>query len=291
MRYKGVFNSVLLGAMILAFCASSFSEGKIVDSKWAASPAKIDAASEEWDSNTLSSQKKVNVDCAFMNDAENLYVLFVFKDPKFLSSIKMTGMTIWFNSKLRKDKDFGLRFIDKKITADQYISMLEEKMGAVPEAKKAQIRSIPNYMFYDYELINKISKSPSKFSEAQDPNIPMFRYSMQQKTVVYEFSIPLKRLAELSAEIGANPGENIQVCFEWGGTTKEVKGALAGQISSESTRATADSATRNLTEERERTSGEILGDLEYDRSELAAMRKRIPKKYSFWVELKLAQNQ
>jgi hypothetical protein len=290
MRKELNLNIFLLGFIVLALCASSFSKDIIVESKWVASPMKIDGLNNDWDNNALNSEGKIDVDYAFMNDAGNLYILFIFKNPKFLSSIGMTGMTIWFDSEANKKKDYGIRFIGKQISADQYISMLEEKMGAVPEAKKAQIRTNPRYNFYDYELINKISKSPSKFSEAQDPIIPAFRNSIQQKTVIYEFLIPLKRLAELSKEIGANPGKAVQVCFEWGGATKELERAAAGQISSQATRATGESGMGGLKSERDTSAEKVLGDVESG-SELAAMRKRIPQQYSFWVEVKLAQNQ
>ena len=290
MRYKKKFKNFLLGFMILALCMSGFAEDKIVDSQWAAAPVKIDGLNNDWDSQALNSEKKVNVDYAFLNDTENLYVLIVFKDPKFLSSIRLTGMTIWFNSEVNKKKDFGIRFINRPISADEYIAMLEEKTGAVSEAQKAQIRANPRYMFYDHELINKTSKeAPSKFSETQDLKIPLFRNSSQEKTAVYEFSVPLNRLAELSAEIGADPGRTIQVCFEWGGATKGMKDAVAAQIGSEGARATTEGATGSLTAERGQRGG--LSDVEDETEDLAAMRKRLPKQYSFWVEVKLAQNQ
>jgi hypothetical protein len=287
MRDKPNLKYFLLGLMILTLWTLSFSKEKIVESKWTSSPMKIDGLNNEWDNNALNSEGKTDVDYAFMNDEENLYILFIFKNPKFLSSIRMTGMTIWFNSEVNKKKDYGIRFIGKLISADEYISMLEKKMGTVPDATKNQIRANQRYQFYDCERINKISKSLFKFSEAQDPKIPLFRNSSQQKTIVYEFLIPLKRLAEISTEIGADPGKTVQVCFEWGGATKEMKEALAGQISDRATRATAERPV-GLTEERD--TGEGVGDVEHDRSQLAAMRKRIPQQYSFWVEVKLAQN-
>jgi hypothetical protein len=277
-------------AMILALCAPGFSEDQIVASQWAAAPVKIDGQPGDWDTQALNSDKKTNVDYAFRNDAQNLYVLVVFKDPRFLSSINLTGMTIWFDSGMNKKKDFAITFINRPISADQYIAMLEEKKGPLSEDQKAQVRTNERYMYYDHELTNKKSKeAPAKFSEKQDPKIPVFRNSAQEKTAVYEFIVPLNRLAELSAEIGADPGKTIQVCFEWGGATRRMKEAVAAQIGSEGARAKTEGATGELTTERD--SGGSLGGLESQSESLAAMRRRLPKQYSFWATVSLAQGQ
>jgi hypothetical protein len=199
-------------------------------------------------------------------------------------------MTIWFNPETQKKKDYGLRFMSWPISADRYIAILEEKAGAVSEAQKAQIRTNERYMYYDHELINKKSEeAPAKFKETQGFTVPVYRNSVQEKTVVYEFSIPLKRLADISADIGADPGSTIQVCFEWGGATKAMKEAAAAQIGAEGTRSRPEGATGGLTDERGGGGG--LGDLESQSESLAAMRRRIPKLYSFWAKVQLAPSQ
>jgi hypothetical protein len=290
MRYREKLSLFVLGFAILSFCIAGFSEDKVVPSQWAAAPVKIDGQNADWDSQALNVENKFGTDYAFRNDAENLYVLFIFKDPRYLTSISVTGMTIWFNPEKQKKKDFGIRFMSRPISADQYIAMLEEKAGPISDAQKAQIRTNERYMHYDHELINKKSKeAPAKFKEKQDFQVPVYRNSVQEKTVIYEFSIPLQRLAELAAEIGADPGKTIQVCFEWGGATQRMKEAAAAQIGSESTRAGGEGATGSLTAER--GSRENLGDVEYETEDLASMRRKIPKQYSFWAAVNLAQNQ
>jgi hypothetical protein len=284
MRNEKILRPLVGGFIILALCLPGFSEDKIVTSHWAAAPLKIDGQDSDWDTQALNSEKKVGVDYAFGNDAETLYIMAVFRDPKFLSSISLTGMTIWFNPETHKKKDVGIRFIAKAISADQYIAMLEEKAGAVPEAQKAQIRTNQRYMFYDHELIDKTSKAtPAKFIETAEFKIPVFRNAAQEKTVVFEFLIPLQRLAELSPAIGADPGRTIQVCFEWGGATQGLKEAVAAQIGSEGARSRSEAATGELTEERDFADSGGEG--------LAAMRRRLPKQYSFWAKVKLAQGQ
>ena len=282
MKQKEVLNNLFLVFMIFALCVPSIAKDKIVKSEWTANPVKIDGSNNDWDSSALIAQKKVDVDYAFMNDAENLYILFIFKDPKYLSSINMTGMTVWFYTKGMKKKSCGLKFIKKKISADDYISILEKEKGPAPEAKKEEIRANPSYVLYGHEMI---SKEPS---EGLKLTGPAFRNKRQQGTFIYEFSIPLEKLAELSSEIGAEPGKSIHVGFEWGGMDAEIKKALAARIGSGTVQA-QDQKAGGLTSER-RGSGSGLGDVENSRSRLEQMRRMQPKKHSFWVSLKLAQS-
>lgn len=280
MKQKEVLNNLFLVFMILALCVPSIAKDKIVKSEWTASPVKIDGSNNDWDSSALIAQKKVDVDYAFMNDAENLYILFIFKNSKYLSSISMTGMKILFSPEGKKVKDYGIRFIVKKISADDYIALLEKERGPAPEAKKEQIRANPAYVLYGHEMI---SKEPS---EGLKLTGPVFRSKRQQGTFIYEFSIPLEKLAELSSEIGAEPGKSIQVGFEWGGMNAEIKKALAARIGDGVVQA-QDQKAGGLTSERR---GSGLGGVENSRSRLEQMRRMRPKKHSFWVSLKLAQS-
>ncbi len=282
MKQKEVLNNLFLVFMILALCVPSIAKDKIAESKWTANPVKIDGSNNDWDSSALIAQKKIDVDYAFMNDAENLYILFIFKDPKYLSSINMTGMTVWFYKEGKKKKSCGLKFIKKKMSADEYIALLEKERGPAPEATKEQIRANPAYVLFGHEMI---SKEPS---EGLKLTGPAFRSKRQQGTFIYEFSIPLEKLAELSSEIGAEPGKNIQVGFEWGGMNEEIKKALAARIGGGTVQA-QDQKAGGLTSER-RGSGSGLGGVERSGSRLEQMRKMQPKKHSFWVSLKLAQS-
>jgi len=284
MKYKKMLSVLVFGLAILAFCPRASSEDKVVPSQWTPTPLKIDGLNDDWEGQTLNSQKNLDVDYGFMNDPQNLYVLVIFKNPRYLSSINLTGMTIWFNSEDSKKKDYGLRFVSRLISADQYIALLEEKAGTVSEAQKAQIRTNPRYMYFDHEGINKKSEdAPIHFSEAQGQVIPMFRHGTQEKRAIYEFMIPFQRLAEIGAEIGAEPGKTLQIGFEWGGATKKMKEAAAAQIGAEQARARPEGATGDLTEERDYVDMGGEG--------LAAMRRRLPKQYSFWATVKLAQSQ
>jgi len=108
MKYKKVVDSFFLCFAIIALCVPGISEDKRVESIWAATPVEIDGLNDEWEGDTLTFEKNVKVDYGFRNDSENLYVLFIFKEPRrFMSTINKTGMTLWLNAEGKKKKNMA----------------------------------------------------------------------------------------------------------------------------------------------------------------------------------------
>jgi hypothetical protein len=291
MKHKRKTCSFLFAFMVLTLVAAGFAKDKSVESKWIATPPSIDGMNTEWGNVSLSTYKKAKIDYAFMNDAENLYVLFIFKDPKFLSSISWTGLTVWISPQGAKEKDLGIRLIKKQISADDYIAILEKQVGeTMPEEKKEQIRQNKSYWLFDRELINKNASDYSEDAPMPKFNGALFKNNVLQKTIIYELAISFSKLAEVAPEIGAEPGKSLSLNFEWGGASKEYKQALASGMAQRDTSARAGGATGSLASERGASEG--LGDIERSSSNLARMRSQLQKvkKYDFWVAVNLAQS-
>jgi hypothetical protein len=293
MKRNRIVSSLLFIFMVFALVAAGSAKDETVKSQWIASPPSIDGMNTEWGNVSMSKYKKAKIEYAFMNDAENLFVLFIFKDPKFLSSIQWTGLTIWISPEGQKEKDLGIKFLQKQISADEYIAILEKQVGQeMPEDRKAQIRQNKAYMMFDQLLINKKAEGYDK--EAVPPKYQgaLFRNNILDRSVLYEVSISLPKLAELAPEIGLEPGKGVNLNFEWGGATKEYKEALTRGLAQSETRASAGQATSGYTDER---GGGSLADMDPERGsvKMARMRNQLlrVKQYDFWVALNLAQNQ
>ena len=281
MRQNKILHTLFIGFLVLVLCSPGMAKKKketVVGSQWAQNPVIVDGVFNEWDKNTFSSQKKVIVNYAFKNDAKNLYILFIFKNPKFLSTVYLTGMRIFFAPEGKKARDHGIKFAARKVTADGYIALMEKELGPMADAKKEQIRANAAYILYGHEMITKGESGGLKLLG------PVFRNKREQRTVIFEFAIPFEKLAELSPEIGAEPGKGLEVGFEWGGTTKEIDKDLAGQIGDRATSGTGGaSAAGGLASERRVSSG--TGSLE----QMRKLKERY-KEYSFHVSIKLAQS-
>ncbi len=287
MKNSKTLTILFMGFLILALCVPGMAKKKkevVVESYWAPDLMKIDGWNTEWNKEALSSEGKVSVDYAFMNDDKNLYILFVFKNPRYLSTIDLTGLKMFFNPEGKKGEDSGLRFVARKVSADTYIALMEKEIGPAPEDKKKAIRANPAYIIFGHEMIAKGKPGDYKITGA------LFRSRRDNKTFIYEFSIPLETLAELAPEIGVEPGKVMDVEFKWGGTTEEINKALAGRIGDGAASAAGGAAAAgDLTSERG-TEGARLGNVEDSGSRLEQMRRMQPKKYSFQVSIKLAES-
>ena len=284
MRNKTFMKISLLSFLVLTVCLVGFSKERIAESIWTESSVNIDGLDDDWVDNTLNFEKKVEVDYAFKNDANNLYVIFVFKDPKYLSTvggIKGTGMTLWLNTEGKKKKRYGINFKMKRVTADELIAIIEKQQGPLPEAEKKRIKSGSHYDLYRGEVIDKKGNILTASALGGELREPIFRSKEKQKMMVYEFRMPLRILEKLSADQVIEPGKVVKVGFEWGGMTKEMKAARMGRLEASSARE-SESRAKDVTEQ------DIAKSLR-DSSGAMTRARRGPLRYSFWVDVKLAQ--
>ena len=279
MRNKIFARTLLLSLIVLAVCLAGFSKEKTIACMWRASPLSIDGVDDDWAGDSLSFEKKFEVDYAFQNDAENLYVLFIFKDPLFLSTIKDTGMTVWINTEGKKKKKYGITFKMRKVSAEDIISLLEKQRGPLPEAEKNNIRSKPYYTFYQGDVRDKKGNILTPTALGGELPVPIFKSQPKQKMMVYEFVMPLRILENLSTKHKMEPGKTAKIGFEWGGLTERMKAQRMARLEQAATRESERRAKDVREGEVQRTGGSS-GDARLSKG---------PKKYSFWVDVELAK--
>lgn len=260
---------------------------KIIEAIWAPEPVSIDGNRDEWTEPPLVTDNKLAIDYAFRHDGQNLYILFIFNDPKFLSTINDTGMTIYFSPANKKSKDFGIRFTRKNVTGEELIALMEKQKTQLTEEQKAKLRENPKarYLFYEAMVVGKKGEIyPPHDQEGVAP--PSFRVGRSGKSIIYEFRVPMVSPTTYVAGIGFQPGQMLRIGFEWGGMTQEMRRAMMARMAEQGTtaRATESSLERTISGEEDETSmmmggggGPRLGST--------------PKKYSFWVDVKLSQGQ
>lgn len=279
MRNKIFARALLLPLVVLAVCFAGFSEEKAVESIWVGSSLSIDGLDDDWDGDTLNFEKKFEVDYAFRNDADNLYVLFVFKDPVYQSTIKDTGMTLWINTEGKKKKKYGIHFNTRRVTAESVISILEKQKGPLPEAEKNNIRSKPFYFFYQGDVKDKKGEILTPTALGGELAVPLFRAQAKQKMMVYELVMSLRILEKLSAKDKMEPGKTVKVGFEWGGLTERMKAQRMARLEQGTVRE-AERRAKDVREGESQRTGGSSGDASLSKG---------PKKYSFWVDVNLAQ--
>lgn len=291
MAKKRLFKTSLLVLMALAINVFCFSKDKdeVITSDWAATPPKIDGLKQDWEGFPLISQK-YGVKLGLRNDEKYFYVLFVFTDLKYLTTGEMTGMTIYFNTQGEKKKGRAINFRRIQLTADQFIAWMEKNKGPMSEEEKKKTKAHDAYWLFHSGIIKKDTEEIVTAEESERITPAVFRMAREQKTFTYEIAIPLEKATELAPGIGTKAGENLAVGFEWGGWTKDLKQLVASQMGAAGSRARDERAADDPA--REGADPQSVRGMSWsDRPELAAMRKSQPKKYMFWVDVKLAIQQ
>ena len=221
MCFKKVSRYFICCFIILMLPLNSFSKKKIHESSWINNPLKVDGSSDDWKDIKLNELKKYKIDYAFRNDSKNLYIVLVFKDFKFLSTIRFSGITVWLNSVNKKSKTYGIKMQKRMITPEAFIALVEKKHGPLSEKQKNDLKKRRFYSIYRSGIISKKDEAPVPIKLASDKS-PSFRVNLSKNTMIYEFRIPMAKIEGEVAGIGTIPGKKIMIGFEWGGMTKEI---------------------------------------------------------------------
>jgi len=276
-KMMAVFMSL---GMLLAFFGTGISKDKLVESKWTAAPLVIDGAVADWSGDTFVLEKNLQIEYGIRNDAKDLYVVIMFKDPKFLSSIDRTGLTVYLDAQGKKSKNFGIRFQRQNITADQLIATMEKAGEALTPERKTEIKQRPMYQMFHAAIVNKKGEEVKIEAPPSADTLPAaFRQGRDGNTVIYEIRAPLAARTSTPFGIGTEPGKTIKVGFEWGGLTKEERNARLARMGEMQAMS---AGAGDLTEENSvnEPGGSGLDSI-----------RRGPKKFDCWADVKLAVNQ
>jgi hypothetical protein len=261
-----------------------FAKDKIIESKWTAMPPQIDGQAIDWAQNVLDLSKSENVSYAFKNDADHLYLLFIFNESKTLSSIAATGMTFWINTEGKEKKTHGLRFYQKILNGQQLIQQMEKQGELIPEEKKAELlNSKTPFKLFGCDGVNK----KGEVVPLATRGVATYRAGKDGKNTVYEFVIPMAFLKDPASETPFDTTKPFKFGFEWGGATPEILKALVSDLGDQGVRAGGERGGNLETQVR----GEESGEYTAGSPDMSSMRRRLPKKYDFWIDLKVAQNQ
>ena len=215
-RVKYVF-WLLLGIFSFVAAAKTMS----VASRWQATPIQVDGDIGDWMAPLFHSEKSLQVDYAFCNDANNLHLIFIFKEQKYLSSLAQTGFTVWFNDQGKKKKNLGLRFEKKTLASSELIAVMEKKSGPLSAEKKKEILAKPAYVINQFVAVDGDNNDQTDMIFKQGP-LPEFTSLAASGRLAFEFRIPITPLNGLNLA----PGKTVTLGFDWGGTTKEMRRQL-----------------------------------------------------------------
>jgi len=283
-----------LGLVIisLALLLPGFAKDKVVvQSKWTAAPVLIDGNPTDWAPEDMITNKGFNLSYAFKNDANFLYVLLIFDltevrkgkfENKYMSTIGLTGLTLWLNAEDKEKKIRGLRFFRKQAKSDQLILELEKQGQVFTDQQKKEILSKPSQTLYACDVVNNKGQAVPHTGTSSGT----FRLGQAQNAVVFEYLVPIALLQDQALQAKWDPALPLKVGFEWGGMTDEMKRNYAGRVGDQGVAARAGDSSL----ETQVTGGEGA-DFRASESNLGGGMRALPKKYDFWIDLKFAAKQ
>jgi hypothetical protein len=265
MKSNKIWLVFAIGLLVLPLAAS---EDNAVASRWAEVPVQVDGNPVDWTAEEIVVVESVGTDISARNDAENLYILLVLKDPKFQSTVEHTGITLWINTAMKTKKVHGIKFYRKTVTPEELIQNLKAQGQTLTAEKEAELKTRPSYFLFACDTVNK---KGAVVPHSGPTGIGAYRISKGEHIMVYEFRIPFVLLNDPENDVKVDPSKPFKVGAEWGGMTEEARAARMAELH----------GMEGMSERGDLGEGGVTGA--YD-----GMQTNRPKTYSFWVNLQLA---
>jgi len=217
--FRVVCSRTLVPLVLMGIAVSVGYAAQDVPSYWCDKSFEVDGQMTEWTELPLTSFEDSGVGVGFSNDGQELYILFCFRDAKWMRAISMSGLTVWLDNSKKKKKDLGIRYSGGSSIGQMRKAEETGKGGfwesMPPEAKE---RLMQRQATAEKEITIIDKKSKKTMTVPADGSCgPVVRYGSSKGVYVYEFGIPLEKSSKDSCYVDAKPGQTICVGFEWGG--------------------------------------------------------------------------
>jgi hypothetical protein len=201
--------------------------GKTIESRWNDSNITIDGNGEEWPGYSLQYSQKDDLEIVYgiANDQNNLKLMFRFHDYQLARTLNARGITIWFDEKNKKDRHYGIRYIDPDAFDDAFAQLEEFKQmrekGDFPGLMNRSVSLTGEFFFIknDTTIIPPGGLNGIEAMAAQ-----------QKSGYCYEFKIPLNGEENSINFFGTQTGQKIKIGFEIPDVGKEVRKELRDQM-------------------------------------------------------------
>jgi hypothetical protein len=216
--------ALALAALGMAHLTSCKQQSDKVSVHWQTSPIKIDGHFEDWDSIATSRMHGDHAVLKLVNDSQNLCLYYITDDINWVRTIKMTGLTVYFNHTGTHDKEFFIRYRNGP-PIEELIARSPAPMAGSHDDMNPAMRE----QLLESERTNRTEFSCFVRDWIVEKSIPTdgrqgpeAAYGKQAGGYAYEFRIPLKASEALFYGLGLKPGEPFGMGAEWGGMPRPV---------------------------------------------------------------------
>lgn len=208
----------------LAQVVSCKKEADQVSVNWLGSPITIDGRFDDWDQVPTSRMHEDHAVLKLANDSQYVCLYYVTDNLDWVRTIKMTGLTLYFNRDGSHDKEFFVRYRNGPRVAD--LTTPGPALGTTgPDAMNPAMRE---------QLLESERADRTEFTcfvrdwivEKSIPTDgrqgPEAAYGLHAGRYAYEFRIPLKPSESLYYGLGASPGTMLGMGAAWGGMPRPI---------------------------------------------------------------------
>ena len=228
MRFTRAAAGVLLPAcLVVTSCKQQAEE---VTVHWLSSPIRIDGRFEDWDSIPTSRMHKDHAVLKLASDSQYLCLFYVTDDLDWVRTIKMTGLTLYFNRDGSHDKEFFVRYR----TGPSMKELLPEEAPSGSPGGPSELHPAMREQLLESERADRTEFTCFVRNWIVEKSIPVdgrqgpqAAFGRQDGRFAYEFRIPLRPSEALYYGLGTAPGAVVGIGAEWGGMPRPVLEDLA----------------------------------------------------------------
>jgi len=219
---------LLVPVVILTGC-----NGREIESQWAAGAITIDGDMSEWPDSTRTYLKKEKALVGISNDGENLYLLFRFGEPAWLTAMAMGDLTVWVNTSGKRTRDLGFRYsggVDPSTTM-RVPGGRESSGGRMPTGRDRTGQRPGGNRAIEPPTLNVIRGDAVISISINGAVGPAAHSSMLDRIFTLELKIPLSAGTGDWYGIDIGPGEMVMLGFELAIDKEQIQEMGQGGIS------------------------------------------------------------
>jgi hypothetical protein len=188
-----------------------------MNSQWASEPIIVDGDASDWMNALIVLQEHEGTAFGITNDSNNIYLIVRSRDDKWVRTVRMGGLTLWFNGD-GKHKYWAVKYYGGPSADQMAASMPTERSGSGGAPDDDRINRMADMLSRNENrltVVDKYREIEEDISVSGSAG-PSAAYSFSDGLYNYEFSIPLDYTDSLHGPRGLALGENISICAEWG---------------------------------------------------------------------------
>lgn len=206
---------VLIGILIIIPWFLPGCKGQEVECAWMPNPIAVDGQRNDWKNMPFTHFEDEDVVLGLSNDNDNLYVFFSFKNAQWAKMIQMSGISLWFDEKGKKNKNWGLRYRGGPKMPDRP-DRTDDRQREMPDDMKDKFQQNPMEKGAPFAIISK-ARDQEYIVDTSGSDGPAVSSAVTNGIYTYEFRIPIRVSNNDLYEFSAAPGQVVGIGAEWGG--------------------------------------------------------------------------